>query len=242
MDTNYDGFTVNESSKYETNKQSSDYKPQLFVVSSVGSSSNSNSTLIAAVCCDQIWPVSQLGDKLQQVDKDIKQSDYAGWPVNVLDLPNESPDSQILTTKEKLDQTREIFGLSISHLANILYVSRPTLHAWLDGSNEPRDQSVERIKQIYDISQLWKNKSTFHYPPGRLMRQPLGDAPSMQENLARDILIDVEINESLDKLLELMQRQRSQMDLAIIRSQDSTLSQKNKEKTRHSLTSTIYSE
>lgn len=238
MDINYDVFLDHENSSDVKNSRVSGYQPEHFA-SAVGT--GSNSSLVTAVCSDQSWPVSQLTVKFKRINEDIRESDSAGSLVNVTNMPNDKLNLPILTTKEKLDQVREIFGLSISHLAEVFRVSRPTLHSWLDGI-EPRDSSIERIKQVYDFSQSWKNKSTFHYPPGKLMRQSLGNAPSMHMSLSQDKLIPGEINEGFNKLLELMERQQSQMDQAIKRSQDSTLSQKDKHKNRHSLTNTIYLE
>lgn len=214
------------------------YQPQDFSTA-VGSGGDINSILVHARSSEQPWPVSRLGDKLQHIH--VKAADYGGWLVYVLEISNQiQPKTQILTTIDKLEQIRQIFGLSLSHLAKALLTSRPSLHSWLEGI-EPRDQSVKRINQIFKIALQWKNKSIFHYSPDRLMRQPLGDEPSMLQRLERDKLNMNELQDGLDKLQQLMQRQRDQMDQVKHRSAKSTLSTKEKEKTRHALTRTVIS-
>lgn len=211
-------------------------------VTSTGSASNVNANLVA-VARQNPWPVSRMGEHVQKIP--IRDARYSGWIVHVIDNTASGTGAvpvPVLTTKDKLDHIRAAFGLSISHLSKVLMTTRPTLHSWLDGEVEPRDQSVNRIDRIYQISQAWKQKCSFHYSPDRLMRQPLGAGSSMLARLERERLDDAEINEGLDRLLELVQRQRKQMDLAKQRTEKEALSAAEQENTRHFLTPTVYSE
>jgi len=237
MNGNYGTYRATER-KYEKHILASLYEPQ-HALTDAGSGGNINAELVTAAGMDP-WPVSILGGQVQRVP--IKAAEYGCWNAYVLDRPNPTPTVEhVRTTKEKLDHIRDIFGLSISHLAGALLTSRPSLHAWLDGNVEPRDQSIERIMQIHRIAQMWRRKSTFHYSPDRLMRQPLGNGPSMLERLEKANLDDVEIQDGLEKLLQLMQRQRIQMDQAKQRSSSTSLSEREQERTRHSLTTTVTS-
>jgi len=237
MNGNYGTYYAAER-KYEERMFASQYEPQ-HALTDVGSGSNASAELVTAAGMDP-WSVSIFGERVQRVR--IKSADYGGWKVDVIDRPSPTPTVEhVRTTKEKLDHIRDIFGLSISHLAGALLTSRPSLHAWLDGNVEPRDQSIERIMQIHRIAQMWRRKSTFHYSPDRLMRQPLGNGPSMLERLEKANLDDVEIQDGLEKLLQLMQRQRIQMDQAKQRSSSTSLSEREQERTRHSLTTTVTS-
>lgn len=216
---------------------SSAYQPQ-FEITGVGSGSNVNAYLVSAGS-SQLWPVSQWGVSLQRIP--IRIEAYGGWDVVVLDQPKpQSTMDQIVTTKDKLEQIRDIFGLSISQLAKVLLASRPSLHAWLRG--EPtRDAHIERINQIYRIAMEWKRQLPYHYAPGHLMRQPLGDGASMLVRFERDQLNDAEIQNGLGKLLRLMQVQREQMDRAKRRSTKAALSIDEQDNTRRGLTTTLNS-
>ena len=236
--TNYYDIWDNEKNKDKNDIWASGYQPQ-DISTNVGSGGNLAGQFVYKILSEQPWPVSPFGNDLQ--DMAIKIDGYGNSKVHVLDAPEQSPaEEQVLTTKEKLEQVRDIFGLSVSHLAKVLTASRPSLHSWLEGA-EPRDQSIKRIEQMYNIALEWKHKSIFHYSPGRLMRQPLGDGPSMMERLERENYIDTEIKDGLDKLLQLMKRQREQMDRSIQRSKKSNLPENEKERTRHNLTETVYS-
>ena len=239
MKRNFGEYHVNEKTEYKRFVWASQYQPQ-HEFTRVGSGGNISAQLVDAMGVDLAWPVSRCGNELRYIN--IKTADYGGWPVDVLDRTGLSPvTDHVVTTKDKLDLIRKHFGLSISHLAKTLLASRPSLHAWLKGEEPTRDANIERINHIYQIAMEWKRRSPYHYAPDRLMRQPLGEGPSMQARLERKHLDDAEIRDGLDKLLQLMQRQRAQMDHAKQRSAETTLSEQEQERTRHQLTTTIYS-
>jgi len=216
----------------------SGYQPSQ-IISNVGSGSNINGQLVAQANSNHHWPISRFGSASPLVA--IKHVNYGKCVVSVLDRINEAPyQSPILTTKEKLEEIRTLFGLSISHLAKVLLTSRPSLHAWLEGA-EPRDQSIERIGQIYQIALTWRKMSPFHYSPDRLMRQSLGDSLSMLKRLERENINQDEVKDGLEKLLTLMQRHREQMDQAKQRSTKTSLTEIEKDSTRHNLTQSVYS-
>ena len=183
------------------------------------------------------WPVSSRGD----IDIRTRVSEYGGWHVYVIDQSDPEMTPQVLTTKDKLEEIRDIFGLSVSNLAGVLRVSRPSLHAWLKGEEPNRDLCIERIDRIYQIALHWKRKTPFHYSPGRLIRQPLADGPSLLQRMEAEKIDEIDIQDGLDKLIHLMNRQREQMDRAKLRSAKSTLPENEREKTRHQLTKTVYS-
>ncbi len=216
----------------------SGYQPSQ-IITHAGSGSNLNGQLIAQTNLNHHWPISSFGTALPLIA--IKHVKYGKCVVSVLDRINETlHQSPILTTKEKLEEIRTLFGLSISHLAKVLLTSRPSLHAWLEGA-EPRDQSIARIDQIYQITLTWRNMSSFHYSPDRLMRQSLGDSISMLKRLERENINSGEIKDGLNKLLTLMQRHRKQMDQAKERSTKIELTEKEKDNIRHNLTQSVYS-
>lgn len=237
MNNYYEVYDDFEKKKRYEHLMASMYRPQPKLMDEVGSGGNINARLVAIVGREGEFDST---GSAPQLSISLKSVGYGEWQVLVLNCLEESNAIRpVLTTKDKLDEIRDIFGLSISHLANVLITSRPSLHAWLDGSVEPRDQSIRRIDQIHEYAKLWKGKSPHHYSPGRLMRQRLGGGTPMLSILEREHLDDAEIQEGFNKLLQLMERQRSQMDRAKRRSRKTVLPKEEQEKTRHQLTSTI---
>ncbi len=52
---------------------------------------------------------------------------------------------------EHVANIRDVFDVSMSDLAVILGVTRPTAYAWLEG-NEPKQESITRIQQLSSIA------------------------------------------------------------------------------------------
>ena len=121
------------------------------------------------------------------------------------------------TVVEKLNAIRDSFGFSMSSLANILVASRASVYNWLENET-PTERFVQRIEKLYEITQKWEAKNPYHYAPGRLLKQKLGDGPSMFERLSHDELDLDEIRNGMDSLLVLMNKQRERMDHAKARS------------------------
>lgn len=57
-----------------------------------------------------------------------------------------------------LVELRASFGLSVSDLARILLVERPTIYSWLRGENEPRQVNRDRVSDIWSICEPWRNR------------------------------------------------------------------------------------
>ena len=115
------------------------------------------------------------------------------------------------TLVEKLNAIRDSFGLSMAALANILGASRASVYNWLENET-PTERFVQRIEKLYGIAREWEDKNPYHYAPNRLLKQKLGDGPSMFERLSRDELDLDEIRNGMDRLLVLMNKQRERMD------------------------------
>ncbi len=121
------------------------------------------------------------------------------------------------TIPEKLDQIRNAFGLSMSALADVLQASRASVYNWYETA-PGSEHILQRIETLFEIAREWQEINPYHYPPGKLMKQKLGDGPSMLERLGRDVLDMEEIQEGLEGLLALMRKQRERMDRAKARS------------------------
>ncbi len=138
------------------------------------------------------------------------------WPVIILSSEVEAIDAPP-TIAEKLNGIREAFGLSMAALADILKVSRASVYNWFE--DEPRSASIiQRIETLYETAQEWKVKNPYHYAPGKLMKQKLGDGSGMLERFSREELNMDEIRSGMDSLLVLMNKQRERMDRVKARS------------------------
>ncbi len=140
-----------------------------------------------------------------------------GWATLSIVFEKETKAPPPPTIGEKLDRIRDAFGLSMSALADVLQASRASVYNWYETA--PRSEHIlQRIETLLGIAQNWQEMNPYHYPPGKLMKQKLGDGPSMLEHLGREELDIEEIQKGLEGLLALMRKQRERMDRAMARS------------------------
>ncbi len=165
----------------------------------------------------------------------------AGWESVYIVLTEEDASEGkevIRITAEKIEHTRDVFGISVSHLAKILRTSRPTVYSWLEGE-EPREQSMRRIQRIYEFADHWAAMNPYHFSPGPLLRQPLGKAPSLIERLEREDLNQDDIETGFSDLLQLMWRRRERMDRSKRRTEESSVSAADKDRNRRELAPSV---
>lgn len=87
---------------------------------------------------------------------------------------------QIFSVSEQLVHLREMFGLTMTEIAQIFGVSRPTAYAWLSGS-EPK---VEVKSRLIDLTTYVEDLRTHGVAQARVLaRQPLEGGPSLVELL-----------------------------------------------------------
>ena len=182
------------------------------------------------------WPVAKRRAAFMPLQ--LSYAESAAWRSAYIALTERDENEIIRTTAEKIEHIRDVFGLSISHLARILRTSRPTVYSWL-GDEEPRDQSIQRIERIYKFVDRWSAMNPYHFSPGPLLRQPLGKAPSLFERLEREELNSDDIEAGFSDLLQLMQSRRERMDRSKARTKGSLISDEEKRRNRHELTPTI---
>ena len=136
-----------------------------------------------------------------------------GWATLSIVFEEETKAPPPPTIGEKLDRIRDAFGLSMSALADVLRASRASVYNWYETA--PRSEHIlQRIETLLGIAQSWQEMNPYHYPPGKLIKQRLGDGPSMLERLGREELDMGEIQSGMDDLCALMQKQRERMDEA----------------------------
>lgn len=161
---------------------------------------------------------SRCDEAFSALKKKIVTAAYTGhW--TVLALPGEQAAMDVTppTMAEKLGMIRDAFGLSVGSFAELLKASRASVYNWLE-HEPPNERFVQRIDLLHVIANEWAAMNSYHYPPGKLMKQKLGDGPSMQDRLRREVLDMGEVRKGLQDLLALMHNQRQNMDRAKTRS------------------------
>lgn len=95
---------------------------------------------------------------------------------------------------------RHYLSLTITDLARVLRVERPTVYAWIAETSRPHDQNLVRIWRIYELACAWRSLST--KPLGKLIREPVGGA-SLLDLLSSANLPTAQIREVLRSCADL---------------------------------------
>jgi transcriptional regulator with XRE-family HTH domain len=104
--------------------------------------------------------------------------------------------ASIISAKDQVSALKMWLGLSISDLANVLHVQRPTIYQWLSGT-EPRRNNLQRLSRLYGVAIQWRDLS--NEPPGSYLRAPILDGRSLV-----DLMCEKEIN--LGQISSLLRR------------------------------------
>jgi transcriptional regulator with XRE-family HTH domain len=109
------------------------------------------------------------------------------------------------TPSAQLNLVREALGLSITDLASLLGVTRPTIYAWIQGKQEPKPEMLARIQELYVVAQAAEALALPRM--NRLVRRPLASGPSLLVRLQRG---DADAEAALMELAEMASREESQ--------------------------------
>ncbi|WP_396157575.1 helix-turn-helix domain-containing protein [Arthrobacter sp.] len=71
-------------------------------------------------------------------------------------LDSEVPPRSTTNVSELVNEIRVSLGLSITQLAAVLAVERPTIYSWLKGQATPAPHRMERITLAVDIARYWR--------------------------------------------------------------------------------------
>ncbi|CAN5472913.1 hypothetical protein BH24GEM3_BH24GEM3_10080 [soil metagenome] len=93
---------------------------------------------------------------------------------------------EALTAREQIDRIQDVFSLTVTDLARVLGVSRPTLYAWLQEEViTPRDPEVaERLREVYEMAAAWEEQVDGQV--GRFLKVPVVGDRSLLELLQQD--------------------------------------------------------
>ena len=104
---------------------------------------------------------------------------------------------------------RSALGLSVSDLAGVLDVSRPTIYAWMKREQEPRPAAWQRLQELQQVA--LRAESCALPRVSRLVRRPLADGRSLLDRLQAGESVD---EHELQALSELAGAEQAQRDAA----------------------------
>lgn len=113
--------------------------------------------------------------------------------------------TQPMTATEQLSFVRTALGASITDLADLLDVSRPTLYSWMQGT-EPRDEHLERLQKL---TLQANNIDAFGIAGlGKLLKRPLQEGQTLLDLIKQDHPLTPALDE-LAALARIEEKQRA---------------------------------
>jgi predicted DNA-binding transcriptional regulator AlpA len=141
---------------------------------------------------------------------------------------NESPvavEISVSTAASQVDFIQDSLSLSVTQIAEILGISRPTIYRWLRDEVEwPRDGRVAaRLQNLSRLGKVWRGRST--QPLGRLVEVPVTSANQrLFDLLIAPVWAETAIDEALVKLADranqrFEQRRETQEHIGAVRAE-----------------------
>lgn len=65
------------------------------------------------------------------------------------------PIASVPSPSQAVNEIRESFNLSVTDLAQLLGVERPTIYSWLKNAAQPTGARAERLVQVRDLAKFW---------------------------------------------------------------------------------------
>jgi transcriptional regulator with XRE-family HTH domain len=90
--------------------------------------------------------------------------------------------------------------MTVSDLAAVVGVSRPTIHSWIRGEVAvPQDEgTARRLRALYELEMAWRRSSPV--PVGQLLRVSVDGGTSLLDLLAQNSSNRAEIERALDAI------------------------------------------
>jgi AcrR family transcriptional regulator len=93
---------------------------------------------------------------------------------------------RMLDAQEKLAGIRRYLSLTVSDLARVLRVGRPTVYSWLRDEASLRAEHAHRLEAIYRMAREWRAMSTS--PVGSFLNQPAASGDALLTLLSARVL------------------------------------------------------
>lgn len=122
-------------------------------------------------------------------------------------------------------EIKSVLSLSVTDLAKILRVERPTVYAWMRDSQSIREHNLSRVETISEFAKFWKTHSK--KPLGSFLTAPNSEGQSILELLCSDELDTRRITRALQaaRFPSASERPKSKMSVREL-ARGSALSQK----------------
>jgi excisionase family DNA binding protein len=91
-----------------------------------------------------------------------------------------------LLPAEQLAAVRRYLSLSVTEMADVLRVGRPTVYSWLRDESTPHATNLARIQRLYRIARSWRMVSSS--PVGAFRNAELPDGSKLMDQLVRETL------------------------------------------------------
>lgn len=131
----------------------------------------------------------------------------ADHSVVVIDESVAEISTAVRSVSTQLSNVKAAFGLSISQLAKVLAVKRPTIYSWMDPETGPetlRGANRARLNALCDIAHKWNELSKL--PPSRHLTASLTKGGSLFALLSADKLDRRAIEEAMKAVAKVTRR------------------------------------
>jgi hypothetical protein len=112
---------------------------------------------------------------LQLVEPFLRRHTNAGAERLVSRVESVPPEPTV-DVRGQLTLIRSSFGLSITELAQVLKVERPTIYTWLRQTVRPHEQNRRRLDLVYELADFWRSLSSASLAHLRHQRVPGGSS------------------------------------------------------------------
>jgi AcrR family transcriptional regulator len=122
---------------------------------------------------------------------------------------------RMLDAQEKLVGIRRYLSLTVSDLAKVLRVGRPTVYSWLRDEASLRAEHAQRLEAVYKIAREWRAMSS--RPVGSFLNQPARSGDTLLALLSARVLDRPAVQNAFSEIRDASRRARvrpSVMDLA----------------------------
>lgn len=113
----------------------------------------------------------------------------------------------VRTLSDDVATIKAAFGLSVSQLAEVLKVKRPTIYSWIDSGQAPdslRKANRERLSELCGFAKAWNEE--VHVPPGKYLTANLGGTSNLFQLLRAMPLDHQAIHQAIGAIREVMSK------------------------------------
>lgn len=121
--------------------------------------------------------------------------------------PARRSEEEALTPAEQVVTIQQTLSLTLSDLASVLRVSRPTVYKWLRTDATLHAQNIARIGEVFKAARRWRTSSDSR--PREFVRTPIVGEQSVVDMLSMEQIDINKLDVAFARIDEAMQRQRS---------------------------------